>query len=784
VAADGTYATPLLSVLGVWTLLLSAARSDRAPDPVWLTRWPVAAKTLRGAARALRPCWPDGEAPVGGRLRDRVREGVERALGWADPLLEEVAAALLGPASQLRQRSLGELPPLALAAELDPLLLGLAYEQLVDGDRGRDVTARRRGKGAAKESGRYYTPPSLLRLGARLAIGSHGGGAGEAVVAVPRVLDPAMGCGGFLCEALDALVERAAWLARRSSGARDGAPAPSVDAQPSSVAARCLYGVDNDAAAVSLARAILWLRLGAPDTTLAEVGRGLRWGDALGGGPPAPPSGARAGEERATAEGALDRAPHGDSADAPGVMWSTWLGRLWPGEDPSDFGFDVVLGNPPYVGESGHRAALRRVRRSWVGKRADGKADLWHFFALLAGHLLAPGGAHLFVVPTYWRTATGAAAVRRLLLGELALGHLVDLEGQRPFSRAPGHHTSLYLAHRPGVASVERARPAWTRIPAAAGTSGFAGLQRALVRAMGEGAERLDIVAAPDGDLRVVPQRLGGLRERMLAAANGVRLGRGSLRQGIVANPARVRGPDGQEGVFVLTPGEVTALGPLTPEEQSCLVPFVGPAQVPAVGPPPAPERWLLYLANGSSPPPERLPTILRHLARWEPRLRERREVRTGRMQWYELHWPRRRELFERPALILPRQCLRPRCWPSPGGVFVDLGCNLLPARVAREQTGWEPAALAALLCSAPVRLWLAAFGKRKGRVFQLDQGPLRELPVPRPTATVQRRLAAAAGAVVGGADATEAWGEIDRAAADAYGVSPGEVRALLAWVG
>ncbi len=82
-----------------------------------------------------------------------------------------------------------------------------------------------------------------------------------------RVLDPAMGAGAFLCEALRQMV------ARRGL--------PDTPASRRRVALACLHGVDKDAAAVEAARFSVWLTIGDPTLDPAELSSRFVVGDAL-----------------------------------------------------------------------------------------------------------------------------------------------------------------------------------------------------------------------------------------------------------------------------------------------------------------------------------------------------------------------------------------------------------------------------------------------------------------------------------------------------------------------
>ncbi len=144
--------------------------------------------------------------------------------------------------------------------EPDAHWLGAAYQQALD-ESARSRARSRRSRGV------FYTPPELVRhvlsrtLDPLLA---------DPCRPIPRLLDPACGCGAFLIEA-----------ARRIRELRpDAAPAEILLA---------LHGVDIDPVAASLCRLALWLELGAPDEPLDAPAAQVRVADGLLDPQPDPP---------------------------------------------------------------------------------------------------------------------------------------------------------------------------------------------------------------------------------------------------------------------------------------------------------------------------------------------------------------------------------------------------------------------------------------------------------------------------------------------------------------
>ena len=61
----------------------------------------------------------------------------------------------------------------------------------------------------------------------------------------------------------------------------------------------------------------------------------------------------------------------------PFTLWRLDFARVFR----DNGGFDIVIGNPPYVGESGHKEIFRPVAETEFGKKFYcGKMDLFYFF--------------------------------------------------------------------------------------------------------------------------------------------------------------------------------------------------------------------------------------------------------------------------------------------------------------------------------------------------------------------------------------------------------------------
>lgn len=245
-----------------------------------------------------------------------------------------------------------------------------------------------------RRAGAHYTPRALTEQVVERALGplvDQAGGDAARLLEL-RVCDPTMGTGGFLVEAC------------RQIAARLVAADRSLDAGAARhlAATRCLHGVDADPLAVDLARAALWLTVGAREIRLDFADAHLRLGDALVGVGPA------GGADRDTTEAlahALGLAPFHWPEAFPEVMGAPRLG------------FDAFVGNPPWVAYAGRAAQplADALFDFYVSAHPSffGYRTLHGLFIHRAASLLAPGGRLGLVVPTSVSDLGGYEPTRR-----------------------------------------------------------------------------------------------------------------------------------------------------------------------------------------------------------------------------------------------------------------------------------------------------------------------------------------------------------------------------------
>lgn len=261
-----------------------------------------------------------------------------------------------------------------------PETLGRHFETLLK----LEVTASSAGpclrSGAArKRTGSYYTPPSLTAEVASRAIAA----LATRELGRLRVCDPACGAGAFLLEVARKLLTERRELAQRAGMAF------AEESERRLLVQQVLYGVDLDPLAIEVAELALWMFAADPELAPGAAGR-LHSGDAL------------------TGRGFAERDRLAD--DAAAFDWQA----AFP--DVRALGFDLVIGNPPWVAFAGRAAQpLKPSRRSFFSRAYAafrGYPTLHSLFVERAVEL-APRGIVALVVPSPIADLDGYRATRK-----------------------------------------------------------------------------------------------------------------------------------------------------------------------------------------------------------------------------------------------------------------------------------------------------------------------------------------------------------------------------------
>lgn len=233
------------------------------------------------------------------------------------------------------------------------------------------------------------------------------------------ICDPACGSGAFLNAALRFLMDEHKLLDEMEKKLTGfDIPFPGVE---NYILEKNLYGVDINEESVEIARLALWLRTAKPHRKLNSLNNNIKCGNSLISDPEI------AGEK------AFD----------------------WEKEFPQVFakgGFDVVIGNPPYVSAPMQVASLEMAKQRQAiidckkFKSLYQKWDLYiPFIELGIRHLCKDNGLCSMIVPYPLTNQLYAQKSREMLLDEFSLYEISDLKGTKVFEDAVVTSTIFFV---------------------------------------------------------------------------------------------------------------------------------------------------------------------------------------------------------------------------------------------------------------------------------------------------------------------------------------------------
>jgi adenine-specific DNA-methyltransferase len=107
-------------------------------------------------------------------------------------------------------------------------------------------------------------------------------------------------------------------------------------------------------------------------------------------------------------------------------------------------GFDIVIGNPPYIKEYTNKSVFNGFRNSAY---YQGKMDLWYGFACASIDLLKEKGVECFIAQNNWITSAGASIFRDNILTRTEIKLFTDFWNYKVFKSA-GIQTMVYLLQK------------------------------------------------------------------------------------------------------------------------------------------------------------------------------------------------------------------------------------------------------------------------------------------------------------------------------------------------
>ena len=212
-----------------------------------------------------------------------------------------------------------------------------------------------------------------------------------------KILDPACGSGAFLNQALDYLINEHKQIDELIAELTDEENV--IFDIDKSILEKNIFGVDINDESVEIAKLSLWLRTAKKDRPLSDLNENIKCGNSL-----------------------IDNI---EIASEKAFDWKTEFPEIM-----EKGGFDVIIGNPPYVftRENISEAEKNYYITNYFTNQYQ--ANLYILFVEKSFALLKPKCNFGFIIPNAWLMVASSAKLREFLLKNITIFQIVNFLGE------------------------------------------------------------------------------------------------------------------------------------------------------------------------------------------------------------------------------------------------------------------------------------------------------------------------------------------------------------------
>lgn len=479
-----------------------------------------------------------------------------------------------------------------------------------------------------------------------------------------------------------------------------------------------IYGVDLNSESVEITKLSLFLKVCEKDKMLPDLDKNIQCGNSL-----------------------IDDISVTDKA-------FDWNSREGFKEILDNGGFDIVIGNPPYVGEKGNKDVFRKIKSTeWGNQFYEGKMDLFYFFFHKAIDLTRENGFISFITTNYFITADGGLKLRKDLKSRTIITKLINFDEFKIFDNALGQHNMITFliksnnkesfAHnsvtsRKGCMDsnisneIMNGNDELTQYYTVAQDNLFEG-DKYYIRLEGTTESRNDINSIILNKIKNNSDLLGEIC--YINAGADVTISK-------ITNK-HLKNFDGNfsmgDGVFVLSQEEISSLT-LNSHEKIILKDYIKSSNIKKYSVETTSDK-LIYLTWEDDI--SKFPTFEGHLSRFKEILEDQVKRYNENYPWFALHRPREKDIFESKEKILVPY--RSKC-----NVFGYSESPLYSSRdvffIRTKDENYNLKYILTLLNSKLFYMWLYFKGKRKGQTLELYGTPLSNIPIKLITKNVQKQ--------------------------------------------
>lgn len=505
-----------------------------------------------------------------------------------------------------------------------------------------------------------------------------------------KIIDPACGSGAFLITAFEFLLNYNKYLDDKIFdlvGTSD-----LFSDRTKEILQNNIFGVDLNKESVEITKLSLWLKTADKNKTLASLENNIKCGNSLI-----------------------------DDPEIAGNLAFNWEKEFL--EIFANGGFDIVVGNPPYVKEDIGKNAFNGLHQHLC---YQGKMDLWYFFGWLALTISKKESAYIsFIAPNNWITNDGASKFRNKINDCATILEYIDFNNLMIFEEAQ-IQTMIYIMKNDN--KLEKYKFKYSKI--LNNKIAKEEIMHFLQKLENNNFEYFDVdinrVDYKDKLFNFNSEKNRNVLNKIKANANfylkkeeifsGIDIGQDFIN----AKSLEILGDDFKigDGIFNLSEEEYNSYNFFN-NEKEIIKPFYTTKEVNRYYFNEKNKYWVIYTTSKFKNPQEIIdyPNIKKHLDKFS-------KVITSDNKPYGLHRARNEEIFKGEKILSIRKHERPAF----SYVILDTYVNRTFNIIKTDRVNLKY--LLVLLNSKLTKFWLKEKGKMQGDIFQVDITPIISIPL------------------------------------------------------
>ncbi|MDD3427564.1 MAG: TaqI-like C-terminal specificity domain-containing protein [Caldisericia bacterium] len=410
-------------------------------------------------------------------------------------------------------------------------------------------------------------------------------------------------------------------------------------------------------------------------------------------------------------------------------------------------GFDIVIGNPPYVGIKNNKDIFDEIKKSQLGQYYKGRCELFYFFFHLALNIGKQTSSIAFITTNYYISADFAQNLREDIKNRSIVKKLINFNELKIFTSAQGQHNIITILEK-GQNNSYKSKNLVTQIKGTATPS----ILNSILYQKGDNTKYYDVPQSKlfDGEKNYI--RLSGIASNttrniiLNKISDGDLLGDIALvRQGLRTGIDRISKSHISKynfqgkinsGVFVLGKNDLLNIN-IPNDELDIIKDFYKNSDIKKYYTSKRSSKKLIYIKKDLSEDVIKsdYPAIYNHLLKFKDLISRIRGKNNEKVSdWFTLDRPRDEKIFKLPKIVAPQRNklnlfgYNEFDWYTSADVYFIL----------EKDENFSLKYILALLNSKLFYFWLYFRGKRKGEYLELYQTPLSEIPIKNVSKSVQ----------------------------------------------